>query len=254
MSFLDQIFASLQSDRPLLAELTDSARVPVTGYDLLKKIAQARAFLASKCLGKGDRVVLLAPNSIEWVAIDLAIMAEGLIVVPLYSRQAAPELVAMMKDCSPSLIICGDAALRDEVVANWAEAPPQILFNEVFASTNAADTSRAGAPAPHPDSDRVAIIYTSGTSGEAKGVILNSGNISHMLGCTSASLDQLMQGKAGQDNVFHYLPFCFAGSWIMLLTCLLRQSQLTINTDLTKLAEQMRGRAPHYFLNVPQLL
>jgi long-chain acyl-CoA synthetase len=63
-----------------------------------------------------------------------------------------------------------------------------------------------------------------------------------------------MQGKAGQDNVFHYLPFCFAGSWIMLLTCLLRQSQLIINTDLTKLAEQMRAAAPHYFLNVPQLL
>ena len=255
MSFLDQIFASLETsgDRPILVELRDSARISATGRDLLTQIAQARAFLASRHLSKGDRVALLAPNSIDWVAMDLAIMAEGLIVVALYSRQAAPELVAMMKDCSPSLIICGDAALRDEVVTNWAEAPPQILFKEALASRNAADTSRA-APAPHPDSDPVAIIYTSGTSGEAKGVILNSGNISHMLGCTSARLDQLMQGKAGQDNVFHYLPFCFAGSWIMLLTCLLRHSELTINTDLTKLAEQMRGAAPHYFLNVPQLL
>src|SRR5438552_2002096 len=63
-----------------------------------------------------------------------------------------------------------------------------------------------------------------------------------------------MPGGAGQDNVFHYLPFCFAGSWIMLMTCLLRQSKLTINTDLTKLAEQMRGAEPDYFLNVPQLL
>src|SRR4051794_26868236 len=188
MSFLDQIFASLQSDRPLLAELTDSARVPVTGYDLLKKIAQARAFLASKCLGKGDRVVLLAPNSIEWVAMDLAIMAEGLIVVPLYSRQAAPELVAIMKDCSPSLIICGDAGLRDEVVANWQQAPAQVSFKQIFTSANATDTSRGAAPAPHADSDPVAIIYTSGTSGEAKGVVLNSGNLGHMLSCTSGRL------------------------------------------------------------------
>jgi len=252
MSFLDQIFASLQSGLPLVVELTGSARVPVTGYDLLKKIGQARAFLASKSLGKGDRVALLAPNSIDWVAIDLAIMAEGLIVVPLYSRQAAPELVTMMKDCSPSIIVCGDAVLRDEVVANWPEAPPQFLFDEVFKQN--APLSPVAPPAAHFDNDPVAIIYTSGTSGEAKGVILNSGNIGHMLGCTSARLDQLMQGKGGQDNVFHYLPFCFAGSWIMLLTCLLRQSQLTINTDLTKLAEQMRGAAPHYFLNVPQLL
>ena len=73
--------------------------------------------------------------------------------------------------------------------------------------------------------DVVAIIYTSGTSGEAKGVMLNAGNVSHMLECTSGRLTQLMKKRPGQDGVFHYLPFCFAGSWIMLLTCLLRGSQ-----------------------------
>src|SRR5207302_8064985 len=56
------------------------------------------------------------------------------------------------------------------------------------------------------------------------------------------------------DSVFHYLPFSFAGSWIMLLTCLLRGNLLTINTDLTKLAEDMRTAGADYFLNVPQLL
>src|SRR5207237_4680191 len=60
--------------------------------------------------------------------------------------------------------------------------------------------------------------------------------------------------KQGQDSVFHYLPFSFAGSWIMLLTCLLRGNLLTINTDLTKLAEDMRTAGADYFLNVPQLL
>ena len=48
-------------------------------------------------------------------------MAEGLIVVPLYARQAAAELVAMMKDCSPALICCGDAVLRDGIVENWPD-------------------------------------------------------------------------------------------------------------------------------------
>ena len=59
-----------------------------------------------------------------------AIMAEGLIVVPLYARQAPAELVAMMKDCSPALICCGDAALRDGILQAWPEAPPQYLFDE----------------------------------------------------------------------------------------------------------------------------
>jgi long-chain acyl-CoA synthetase len=63
-----------------------------------------------------------------------------------------------------------------------------------------------------------------------------------------------MENKPGQDRVFHYLPFCFAGSWIMLLTCLLRGNLLTLNTDLGKLANEMRTVAPDYFLNVPALL
>ena len=75
-----------------------------------------------------------------------------------------------------------------------------------------------------------------------------------MLGCTSGRLDLLMDGESGQDRVFHYLPFCFAGSWIMLLTCLRRRSLLTLNTDLSKLAGEMRSVAPDYFLNVPALL
>ena len=60
-------------------------------------------------------------------------MAEGLIVVPLYARQAPSELVTMMKDCSPALICCGDAALRDGIAESWPEAPPQSLLDEIFA-------------------------------------------------------------------------------------------------------------------------
>ena len=84
--------------------------------------------------------------------------------------------------------------------------------------------------------------------------MLSAGNVGHMLGCTSGRLDQLMKRRPGQDAVFHYLPFCFAGSWIMLLTCLLRGSKVTLNMDLGKIAADMRSAAPDYFLNVPALL
>jgi long-chain acyl-CoA synthetase len=180
---------------------------------------------------------------------DLAIMAEGLIVVPLYGRQAPAELVAMMKDSAPALICCGDAGLRDAIVQNWPQAPPQHLFDDIFAPS-----APAAAKPQVADSDPITIIYTSGTSGEAKGVVLNVGNITHMLSCTSGRLDTLMHGQRGQDRVFHYLPFCFAGSWIMLLTCLQRRSLVVLNTDLSKLSGEMRTAAPDYFLNVPALL
>jgi long-chain acyl-CoA synthetase len=254
VSFLDDIFARLESagEKALLQELGGETQQAAS---LLRMIGQARDFLASRGLKKGDRCVLLAHNSVRWVAIDLAIMAEGLIVVPLYARQAPAELVAMMKDCSPALIICGDAMLRDAIVENWPNAPPQVLVEDVFDldSHPLQRTQRMGHPLLA-DNDRVTIIYTSGTSGEAKGVVLTAGNVGHMLGCTSGRLDALMQNQAGQDRVFHYLPFCFAGSWIMLLTCLLRGNLLSLNTDLSKIASDMRTVAPDYFLNVPALL
>jgi long-chain acyl-CoA synthetase len=257
MSFLYDIFNQLKTAEKTTVlwerhdpESSEQLSFGVTGKGLLMQVSQARRFLAGKGLRKGDRCALLAHNSIEWVAMDLAIMAEGLIVVPLYARQAPAELVAMMKDCAPSLICCGDAMLRDAITQNCPEAPPQCLFDEIFTGSRDLPLDRLQVA----ESDPVTIIYTSGTSGEAKGVVLTALNLGHMLGCTSARLDSLTEHSNEQDSVFHYLPFCFAGSWIMLLTCLLRGSRLTLNTDLNNLARDMREVAPDYFLNVPALL
>jgi len=250
VSFLSDIFAALDTDLIGLRVFQGGTPLAVAGRDLLARVAKARAFLRTRGLRKGDRCVLLAHNSVDWVVMDLAILAEKLIVVPLYARQAAAELVAMMKDCDPALICCGDGELRAAVEQEWDECQPQVTLEEVFAS-KVTDLREPPDVAEH---DQVAIIYTSGTSGNAKGVVLTAGNIGHMLGCTSERLDILMNGRQGQDHVFHYLPFCFAGSWIMLLTCLLRRNLLTLNQDLSKLSGEMRQAAPDYFLNVPQLL
>jgi len=253
MTFLDQIVASLEqnSDGVVLQELRDGTPAPITARQFLGQVQVARAYLRRLRLKKGDRCALLAHNSIRWVAMDLAIMAEGLTAVPLYARQAPAELVAMMKDCWPSVIACGDQSLADAILREWPEAPPCFLFDNVFTEgREPADVSEPNSA----EDDIVAVIYTSGTSGEAKGVMLTAANIGHMLGCTSGRLDQLMKKKSQQDAVFHYLPFCFAGSWIMLLTCLLRGSRLTLNMDLGRIAADMRAAAPEYFLNVPALL
>src|SRR5579863_10237964 len=225
MPFVGDIFSQLKvvADTVILQEIRDGQVAGVTGVELLELIRKARTFLASKGLKQGDRCGLLAPNSIRWVAMDLAIMAEGLIAVPLYARQAPAELVAMMKDCTPSLVCWGVEGVALERLQVGVESP-------------------------------VTIIYTSGTSGEAKGVVLTAANVGFMLGCTSDRLDQLMGGRSGQDRIFHYLPLSFCASWIAVLTFMLRGSLVTLNTDLTKIPADMPAVAPHYFLNVPQLL
>jgi len=255
--FIADIFAQLQAaaEVQILAEIREGEVKGVTGGQLLELIHKARTFIASKRLQKGDRCGLLAANSIRWVAMDLALMAEGLIVVPLYSRQAPAELVAMMKDCTPSLLCAGEAALRDAIAQSWQDAPPQFLFDEIFEGVDGVQLDRPQVA----DGSPVTIIYTSGTSGEAKGVVLTAANVGFMLERTAERLQQLMSGSTGQDSteqdrIFHYLPFTFAASWIALLTFLKRRSLVTINTDLTKIAKDMRTVAPDYFLNVPQLL
>jgi len=254
--FIGEIFSQLQAaaDTRILAEIRDGEVTGVTGGELLELVRKARTFIASKGLKKGERCGLLAANSIRWVAMDLAVMAEGLIVVPLYSRQAPAELVAMMKDSTPALVCCGDAALRDGIAQSWREAPPQFLFDEIFAGVEGVQLERPQVAKDSP----VTIIYTSGTSGEAKGVVLTAANVGFMLDRTAERLEQLMSGatsgSASQDRIFHYLPFTFAASWIALLTFLKRRSLVTINMDLAKIANDMRVVAPDYFLNVPQLL
>src|SRR5208337_3015350 len=202
MSFLDQIFASLDKsgDSVVLQELRECVPAPVAAKEVLSQVQVARAYLRRLRLKKGDRCALLAHNSMQWVAMDLAIMAEGLTAVPLYARQAPAELVAMMKDCWPLVIACGEKSLADALVQAWPEAPPCFCFENVFIAGREPAENPALAVA---EENVVTVIYTSGTSGEAKGVMLNAGNVACMLGRTSGRLDQLMKKRPGQDSVFH---------------------------------------------------
>jgi len=256
-NFLENIFAQLKqaNARVVLSEIRGEQFVSVTGSELLKQVQQVRAFLLNSGVQPGERCALLAPNSILWVVFDLALMAEGVVVVPLYSRQAPGELAAMMKDCQPRLLFVSDPQTGEAVAQDWPEAPPRVLLEKALAK-NASDSGSANEPAPRTDAAIVTIIYTSGTSGEAKGVCLNTGNLNYMLACTTERLAQLMAATDAEtpDRVFHYLPFNFAASWLLLLSCLTRETTLTLSTDLNKLADEIRLSSPHYFLNVPTLL
>lgn len=254
-NFLENVFAELQraAEHVVLREVRGDKFVSVSGRELLDLVARARAYLRQAGVQAGDRCALLGPNSIRWVAFDLALMAEGAIVVPLYARQAANELAGMMKDCGPRLLIVSDAALGEAVAAVWPQAPARVTFDEVLGNIPAGKGVTA-APNPLRAEDLVTIIYTSGTSGEPKGVCLNVRNLDHMLACTTQRLDQLMGATREPDRVFHYLPFNFAGSWILLLSCISRGSALTLSTDLNRVADEIRVTSPHYFLNVPTLL
>src|SRR5215470_13542847 len=254
-NFLENLFDQLRkaADRVVMREVCGAEFVSVSGRELLDQVARMRAYLRQNGLQPRDRCALLGPNSVQWTALDLALMAEGAIVVPLYSRQAPAELAVMMKDCRPRFFFVSEAALGDGVSRVWNGAPRRVLFDEVLEEIPAAK-GVSGAPNARNDDDLVTIIYTSGTSGEPKGVCLNTRNLNHMLSCTTGWMDRLDWKGREPMRVFQYLPFNFAASWIVMLSCLTRETVLTLSTDLNKVADEIRLSAPHYFFNVPTLL
>ncbi len=225
MGFLARILEGL--DRAPDALLLRCGEGSTTAGSLARRIARARGRLRAEGVRAGDRVALIGDNGADWIALDLAIMAEGALAVPLYARLPERELAPILADAAPRAVLrgpFGDDVGRDEVVA------------------------------PAAPSHRRRIVYTSGTSGASKGVVLTEPNIDFMLQRTGARLDRLFAGLAEPERIFHYLPFCFAGSWILLSTALLRGSRLTLCSDLKRIPEEMAAADPHAVLNVPLLL
>jgi long-chain acyl-CoA synthetase len=254
-NFLENVFEQLRrsASRTVLREVRGEQFVNVTGRELLEQVAGVRAKLRELGVQASDRCALLGPNSIQWVAIDLALMAEGAIVVPLYSRQAPAELAGMLRDSSARFLFVSDRAFGDSLAKAWPQGPRQILFSQMFDSVSA-DKAVTEPPNPRKDDNIITIIYTSGTSGEPKGVCMNTTNLNHMLGCTTGWMDRLDWDGPGPMAVFQYLPFNFAASWIVMLSCLSKETELTLSTDLNKVADEILRSKPNYFFNVPTLL
>ncbi len=250
-AFVGTIFDHLERhpEKAFVTEVRGETLVPLRGGDLLERVARMRGALRAEGVRRGDRVALIAPNGHDWVAADLAMLAEAVVSVPLYHRQSPNELVAMMRDAGTSLVLCADEPLAAAVREHWDGAPIRKL-DELGRGEAIADL-----PAPAGSAEAVTLIYTSGTSGEPKGVVLTGANVDHMLPVTRDALREMMgTGRGEEDRVFHYLPFCFAGSRIVLWTGLFRGGGIRVSTDLNDLARELKTARPHYLLNVPALL
>ncbi len=251
MNFLETIYQNLHQleDRPILREIHDQQSVDISAADLALQLRRARTFIAAQGICPGERVALLAPNSARWIAIELAILAEGAIVVPLYSRQSPQELAKMLADCQPQLLLIGDATLEQAIRAAWSTPSAIALVDDVFG----AEPTQAE---PYPISAHavIALLYTSGTSGSPKGVMLTRANFDYMIPLVSQLLEAITQPSSSSGGAFHCLPFCFAPAHLILWAQLYQGRLLTLSTQLDNLAVDLRCAAPSFFLTVPLVL
>lgn len=136
--------------------------------------------LAEAGLSKGDRMALMNPNTEGFVLAFYAAMKLGAIVVPVNPRMAAPEVTYLLDDSGAS-VFAFDPALADVASAahQAAGAPPEVFLATApmrDADDLATWSRRQSAEPPEvtvEESDDAEILYTSGTTGRPKGVLLD---------------------------------------------------------------------------------
>ncbi|MGE0725939.1 MAG: long-chain fatty acid--CoA ligase [Alphaproteobacteria bacterium] len=213
--------ATALADRPFLWAKRDGAYRPMTYGEAGRQVAAIARALRAQGVGPGDRVVLVAENRPEWVIADFAIMAAGAITVPAYVTNSVADHVHILSNAGAKAAIVSTPALAQRVMAAAAQVPgvafiaaieppthsqsavPVLAWADLLAGGDAMTDDVGAWVAALRRDDVCCIIYTSGTGGLPKGVMLSHGNLL----ANAKSAYHLLLTLRVEDEVFlSFLP------------------------------------------------
>ena len=169
----------------------------VTFEEVYTRVRAAAAGLQELGLTRGDKVAILSENRLEWAITDFACLCGGVLDVPIYSTLTAPQVAYILEDSQAKMVFVSDAEQAEKALEACRQIgrdlrvlvfdPPDPPLEDVLvwrdflehgrhAAADGDQRFRAGALEARPE-DVATILYTSGTTGDPKGVMLTHNNL-----------------------------------------------------------------------------
>jgi len=227
-------------------------------------------YLSDKNVNKGDRVLIVSENRPEWLIADLAILFNGAIAVPNYTTYTINDFAFTINDCKPvGLIVSNDQLLNKILEAckkinykfnfiiylnenKLEEAQNIINFSDIKKKEINEELALSFFKEKNKDLLRVdpaCIIYTSGTQGTPKGVILSHGGI--LKNCEGA-LEFLDFIKNSRSTFLTWLPLSHSYEHTVQFVQLTLGAKIFYSESLDKLMNNLKIAKPTIMTAVPR--
>ena len=234
-----------------------------TWSDTLSSINKIYQFINSQNLHKEERVLLVSENRPEWMSADIAIMSNQLIAVPNYITYTSRDFEHILNDSKPKGLIVSNKNLLDTVLIASKKINFELQFIicfDRFENSNIPNLSfyddLIEDSSIEPDKylsiqrkDPASIIYTSGTQGLPKGVVLSHGGI--LSNCEGAY--ELLQTLKGPDLTFlTWLPLSHSYEHVVQFVTLMMEAKVFYNKSIETLLPTIKVAKPHIMTAVPR--
>ena len=229
--------------------------------NLTKKIHN---FLANKYLGELERVLLVSENRPEWMASDIAIMSNKLICVPNYTTYTSRDFEHILNDSQPVGLIVSNKNLLQTILTASEKVKYNFKFilcfdyfennsisNLVFLNdlTDDNNDNNREKIKEIKRKDPACIIYTSGTQGLPKGVILSHGGI--LSNCEGA-YELLKTIKSSDLTFLTWLPLSHSYEHAVQFVQIILEAKVFYNKSIETLLPTVKIAQPHIMTAVPR--
>lgn len=231
----------------------------VTGEEFVGDILELARGLYGMGVRPGDKVAILGSTSYDWAALDMAVLSIGAITVPIYDSDSAVQIEHILKDANVKVVLTQTAQQADLVNSVRTEALLDTLALERGARR---DLARAGAEVSNQtvyditsalNLESVAtIVYTSGTTGLPKGVILTHGNFIRTAMQAYDILPDLIGNPKSRTLLF--LPVAHVLARFVMIALLIGEGRMGMSPDIRHLVQDIKTFRPTMMLAVPRVL